>query len=176
LLRALQDLRDTQDNFMSVWLNYYAARMTLARDLGIMQLDERGLWIDQPIVAGDWMCGDVDCAIPPAVPLEWLNQAGVTADYEDLTPKPAPEQVAPTTAPMANASPEAAEETLPPPVGSDDAPAEAPSSISEPAAAPPTESSPPVDAANDQPMAGPAGGNPFSRGWSWLTGKPAGAR
>ncbi|MFO0896293.1 MAG: hypothetical protein U0836_02590 [Pirellulales bacterium] len=176
LLRALQDLRDTQDNFMSVWLNYYAARMTLARDLGIMQLDERGLWIDQPIVAADWMCGDIDCAIPPAVPLEWLNQAGVTADYEQLPQTPAPEQATPTTAPMANASPEAAEGTLPPPVGSDDAPAEPPASISEPAAAPPTDSAPPVDAAQDQPMAGPASGNSFSRGWSWLTGKSTGAR
>ena len=33
LLTALSDLRSAQDNFMSVWLNYYASRMALVRDI-----------------------------------------------------------------------------------------------------------------------------------------------
>ncbi len=47
LLNALSDLRNTQNNFMSVWLNHYATRMILDRDLGTMQLDENGRWIDR---------------------------------------------------------------------------------------------------------------------------------
>ena len=53
LLTALSDLRNTQNNFMSVWLNYYATRMQLMRELGLMQLDEEGRWIDTPLTAPD---------------------------------------------------------------------------------------------------------------------------
>lgn len=49
LLRALSDLRNTQDNFMSVWLNYLQARMNLQFELGIIRFDERGIWVDQSI-------------------------------------------------------------------------------------------------------------------------------
>jgi hypothetical protein len=169
LLRALQDLRDTQDNFMSVWLNYYAARMTLARDLGIMQLDARGLWIDQPIVAADWLCED-NCPVPPAVPLEWLNQAGVPTEAEEIP------TAAPANATPAAAGPAQVPVTMPtlPEDGELPAPSQAAPSILEPATAPPAGEATPVDAAGDQPMAGPPGGNAFSRGWSWLTGNGAG--
>ena len=47
LLNALSDLRNTQNNFMSVWLNHYATRMVLDRDMGTMELDEQGRWIDR---------------------------------------------------------------------------------------------------------------------------------
>ena len=46
LLSAIDALRDSQNNFMSVWLNHYATRMRLMRELGIMQLDGHGMWID----------------------------------------------------------------------------------------------------------------------------------
>ena len=49
LLQALADLSAAQNNFMSVWLNYYQSRMELVRDLGIMQLDTEGRWIEKPI-------------------------------------------------------------------------------------------------------------------------------
>ena len=49
LLQALGDLSAAQNNFMSVWLNYYQARMELVRDIGIMQIDERGRWIERSI-------------------------------------------------------------------------------------------------------------------------------
>ena len=49
LLTALNDLRQTQNNFMSVYLNYYANRMLLARDLGTMVLDQDGRWVDAPL-------------------------------------------------------------------------------------------------------------------------------
>ena len=49
LLFALSDLRNTQNNLMSVWLNYQATRMQLYRELGVMQIDENGLWVDRPL-------------------------------------------------------------------------------------------------------------------------------
>jgi hypothetical protein len=42
-------LRNTQNTFMSVWLSYYAARMRLSRELGVMTIDQDGIWIDEPI-------------------------------------------------------------------------------------------------------------------------------
>jgi hypothetical protein len=72
LLTALSDLRNTQNNFMSVWLNYEANRLALMRDLGIMVLDENGKWVDLPIDQVDQAPGE-ELPIPPAVPLQWLQ-------------------------------------------------------------------------------------------------------
>ncbi len=49
LLSSLSSLRDTQNSFLRAWLSYYAARMRLMRELGIMELGENGLWVDQPL-------------------------------------------------------------------------------------------------------------------------------
>lgn len=49
LLGALSDLLNAQNNFMSVWLQYETTRMQLYRDLGILRLDENGLWVEGPI-------------------------------------------------------------------------------------------------------------------------------
>ena len=76
LLTALSDLRSTQNNFMSVWLNYYADRMRLMRDLGLMQLDEQGNWVDVPLdeaLACGFEAEEVE--LPPAIPDEWMRQA-----------------------------------------------------------------------------------------------------
>jgi hypothetical protein len=49
LLRALSDLRNTQDNFMSVWLNYEAARVNLLFELGILQVAPDGTILETSI-------------------------------------------------------------------------------------------------------------------------------
>jgi hypothetical protein len=87
LLTALSDLRNSQNAFMSVWLNHYATRMVLMRELGIMQLDECGAWIDEPFVEDDWLHGD-PCPMPPAVPVEWLQEAGVEDEKGDAEDQP----------------------------------------------------------------------------------------
>ncbi|HEY4313868.1 MAG TPA: TolC family protein [Pirellulales bacterium] len=46
LLQALNDLLQAQNDFMSIWVNYEVQRISLDFDLGIMELDERGMWID----------------------------------------------------------------------------------------------------------------------------------
>ncbi|MBI1310422.1 hypothetical protein GC176_03875 [bacterium] len=83
LLTALSDLRNTQNNFMSVWLNYYAGRMALMRDLGIMRLDENGMWIDESIEeALSAASGELE--LPPEIPSEWLD----TLERDDVAPGP----------------------------------------------------------------------------------------
>ncbi|MGE0758271.1 MAG: TolC family protein [Pirellulaceae bacterium] len=79
LLTALSDLRNTQNNFMSVWLNYHATRMALLRDLGIMVIDENGQWIDLPLDQIERSDAEL-LPLPPSVPLEWLRDAPLTPD------------------------------------------------------------------------------------------------
>jgi len=80
LLTALSALRNTQNNFLSVWLSYYASRMRLARELGIMMLDHDGSWIDHPIPnsslddsSGSDKSSLAELPLPPAVPTEWIE-------------------------------------------------------------------------------------------------------
>lgn len=74
LLTALSDLRNTQNNFMSVWLNYYASRMRLMRDLGIMSLDEEGRWVDEAIPGSDEIHSDLEeLPLPPTIPVDWVE-------------------------------------------------------------------------------------------------------
>jgi hypothetical protein len=87
LLSALSDLRNAQNNFLSVWLNYYAGRMILMRDLGLMRIDENGMWIDEPLdlalaVAMQYSCEE----FPPEVPESWLGPDG----FPLIPPGPVP--------------------------------------------------------------------------------------
>ncbi len=52
LVSALADLLSVQNDFLSVWVNNEVQRVGLDFDLGTMQLDHKGLWIDPgPITA-----------------------------------------------------------------------------------------------------------------------------
>jgi hypothetical protein len=73
LLNAISALTDSQNNLMSVWLDYYATRMRLARELGVMQLDAGGMWIDQPLSTAERLKAE-EVPLPPAVPDQWLEQ------------------------------------------------------------------------------------------------------
>jgi hypothetical protein len=100
LLTAISDLRNAQNNFMSVWTNYYSERMQLERDLGVMQIDDRGMWIEMPledvIAMVMQMHGGEGCdETPPELPIEWLEDAGFDAskpieEQIDTLPEPGP--------------------------------------------------------------------------------------
>jgi hypothetical protein len=45
-VQALSDLLNAQNQFMGLWVNYEVLRYSLDLDLGTMQLDSEGLWID----------------------------------------------------------------------------------------------------------------------------------
>ncbi len=86
LLFALSDLRNTQNNLMSVWLNYLAERVRLYRELGIMRLDDEGMWIDEPLESA--LAGPEDGEPPaPDVPSEWLTLAGDGAGPPGAAPE-----------------------------------------------------------------------------------------
>jgi hypothetical protein len=77
---ALSDLQSNQNDFLSVWVDYEIQRLLLDFDLGTMQLDERGMWIDPgaitannlPGIGVDEEAGEIppDIALPelPATP------------------------------------------------------------------------------------------------------------
>ena len=46
IVQALGDLQNAQDSFMGVWVDYEVLRRSLDYDLGTMELDMTGLWID----------------------------------------------------------------------------------------------------------------------------------
>ncbi len=69
---ATDALRNSQDALTSVWLRYYQTRAVLARELGVMELADDGLWIDKPLCRADDATGE-DLELPPPVPQEWLD-------------------------------------------------------------------------------------------------------
>ena len=82
LLTALSDLRSTQNNFMSVWLNYYGTRMVLERDLGLMDIDPQGRWIDRPIPElNAERLEELD--VPPPVPQQVFEQVNAIRMHAD---------------------------------------------------------------------------------------------
>jgi hypothetical protein len=85
LLFALSDLRTTQDNLMSVWLNYLAERMRLYRELGIMRLDDRSMWVDEPLDAALRLVAWIE-PLPPDVPREWMSENFAAAEQSPVEP------------------------------------------------------------------------------------------
>jgi hypothetical protein len=51
---ALSDLLNAQNDFMGVWVNYEVLRRSLDFNLGTMQLDSEGLWIDPGKIGQDY--------------------------------------------------------------------------------------------------------------------------
>jgi len=47
LLGAQRSLPTAQNGLLTVWINYLDARLSLYRDLELMPLDQRGVWIDE---------------------------------------------------------------------------------------------------------------------------------
>jgi hypothetical protein len=68
LVQALDSLLRAQNNFLSLWVDYEAQRMFLDFDLGTMQLDRNGMWIDPgPIGATDADLLNQPEEIPPGI-------------------------------------------------------------------------------------------------------------
>lgn len=93
LLSAQSSLQTTQNAFLGAWLNYYTARIRLYRELGIMELDADGRWVEaaieealQRLPAG--VPDGLDQELPPDVPSDLLDGYGV----ELHEPAPAAEE------------------------------------------------------------------------------------
>lgn len=60
---ALSDLNNAQNLFLGVWVNYEALRRNLDLDLGTMEIDAEGLWIDPGPIRNDTIASAVNPAI-----------------------------------------------------------------------------------------------------------------
>jgi hypothetical protein len=67
VVSALSDLLDAQNNFMSVYVNYEVLRRQLDLDLGTMQLDPEGRWLDPKVMDEDYgrQLYSEECELPP---------------------------------------------------------------------------------------------------------------
>ena len=81
LIYAFNDLRSSQDALTSIWINYLATRASLAQQLGVMQLTDDGMWVDQPLSTAERASAD-ELPLPPSVPQEWLDH------LEEVAPQP----------------------------------------------------------------------------------------
>ncbi|GAB5402977.1 MAG: hypothetical protein Aurels2KO_12080 [Aureliella sp.] len=77
LLSAQSSLQNSQNSFLAAWLDYYAARLRLYRELGVMQLDPSGKWIENSVDFGATMQNveriEIEQPLPPPVPMEVLE-------------------------------------------------------------------------------------------------------
>ncbi|MEM9646704.1 MAG: TolC family protein, partial [Planctomycetota bacterium] len=87
LLGAQSSLQNSQNSFLAAWLNYYAARLRLFRELGVMQLDPTGRWIENAIDLQQDFQTDPLQELPPEVPTESL-QANPIDDRFRMNPEP----------------------------------------------------------------------------------------
>ena len=62
-VQALGDLVQAQNLFIGVWVNYEALRRNLDLDLGTMEIDAEGLWIDPGPIRIDTLGGNLGPAI-----------------------------------------------------------------------------------------------------------------
>jgi hypothetical protein len=82
VMTALDDLRAAQDALTSVWLHHYATRMRLAREMGVLKLDQRGMWIDEPLSDAPQLKAEEE-PLPPSLPEGWLEQLEKSAFSPD---------------------------------------------------------------------------------------------
>lgn len=104
LIDSLTRLLNAQDNFLSVWVNYEVQRMNLDFDMGTMQVDYEGLWIDPGEITLDYGAGlnaaGLPCApnllVPPGAKATLSD--GETAPLDSGEPLPELEEVPPPDA------------------------------------------------------------------------------
>lgn len=81
LLSAQGSLQTSQNSLLAAWLNYYAARLRLYRELGVMQLDPSGRWIENAVDFGAESQPIEFETLPPAVPIEVLEVDFANQDF-----------------------------------------------------------------------------------------------
>ncbi|WP_460165210.1 TolC family protein [Thermostilla marina] len=100
LVQALSGLLNAQNAFLGNWVNYEVQRMLLDYEMGTMQLDDQGLWIDPgPITAETVSTATGETELPVPTIEEILElQPGVVPE-ESPERAPAPEGPVPAAVP-----------------------------------------------------------------------------
>ena len=69
VLNALNDLLSAQDTFLAAWVDYEAQRINLDLDMGTMELDDRGMWIDPGPIMETGPAPSIEVeTLPPVAP------------------------------------------------------------------------------------------------------------
>ncbi len=90
LVQALQGLANAQNNLMSAWVDTEVQRMNLDFDLGTMQLDDNGMWIDPgPIEKGYGLSRGGSEGGQPGQPAVQAKEPG-QRDSPETVPAPVP--------------------------------------------------------------------------------------
>jgi len=93
LLNAQRSLQDSQNSFLAAWLRYYAARLTLYRELGVMELDPDGRWIENPLNLESGDPSDSEhlepLPLPPGLTSALIEQVSHSRTHSDAAPKQA---------------------------------------------------------------------------------------
>ncbi len=76
LVDSLSALLNVQNDFLSVWVNYEAQRISLDFDLGTMRLDHHGLWIDPGSMTDDEL-RPLCCTFDDAYHHLWPDEAAL---------------------------------------------------------------------------------------------------
>ena len=111
LVDALASLLGVQNDYLSFWVNYEVQRLGLDLDLGTMQLDDRGMWMDPGPVDGTKMgtggeqCNQRSDDQAPAPPAEEIDAPEPATTYE-LPPAPTPRGLLPRNSNSRNTMPE----------------------------------------------------------------------
>jgi hypothetical protein len=89
LVSALNDLLSTQNDFLNVYVNYEVQRINLDLEMGTMQLDDRGIWIDPgPVTSSGFVGESGEVLPPPTEQLPPLDGVDPSQQFELLpTPK-----------------------------------------------------------------------------------------
>lgn len=71
LVQSLTDLLNAQNDIVGVWVDYESQRMNLDLDLGTMQLDQRGMWVDPGPISRDFAESQKpeEVPMPPDAPM-----------------------------------------------------------------------------------------------------------
>ena len=67
LLQALNSVINAQNNLVQDWIAYETNRLNIFQNMGIMQLDPRGVWDDRYYLQMEDLQGDGAEVVPPAM-------------------------------------------------------------------------------------------------------------
>ncbi|WP_442482036.1 TolC family protein [Aeoliella sp. SH292] len=105
LVQSLSDLLNVQNDFLSVWVDYAVQQMALEFDLGIMEIDNRGIRIESQVPYTDYLTN------LPVYPSDLFPGQGCNPSADTLDAK----EVLKELGPLLDAAPMPVEEVPSPP-------------------------------------------------------------
>ena len=86
IVYGYNSLNNSQSDFLNTWMQYQAALMRLQRELGIMQLDEEGRWIDQSLPPVEELLQELEEVEEPTLVEPELIESETVVESEESVP------------------------------------------------------------------------------------------